>query len=237
MTRRVFVDAFGGAFDRHSDVRTAVVVDIIRASTTAVTAAHRGWTCYPASSLDHAMELAGLLPDPLLAGELGGHTPYGFDLGNTPATIDRLPRQSRPIVLLSSSGTPLMAEAAARFANAYVGSLRTVSALAAILAEGGDDVLVVGAGTRGVFRAEDRLGCARIAAALCMHGFEAGDTATTTMIDQWDGQPLEAMLQSESVDYLRRTGQLDDLDFIVDHIDDLPCGHRLAEGRVVEVGP
>lgn len=237
MTRRVFIDAFLGAFDRHPDVTTVVVVDIIRASTTAVTAAHRGWASYPASSLDHAMELAGRLPDPLLVGELGGHTPYGFDLGNTPATIDRLPPQTRPMVLLSSSGTPLMTEAGERFEHAYVGSLRTVSALTTILAAGSDDVLVVGAGTRGRFRAEDQLGCAWIAAALGVHGFEAADTATATVIARWGGQPVEAMLASESVEYLRRTGQLDDLDFIVEHVDDLPCGHRLADGRVVEVGP
>jgi 2-phosphosulfolactate phosphatase len=219
VTRRVTVDCFAANAGKYHGDWSLVAVDVIRASTTAVTAVASGRRCFPASSLEHAAHLAAALPGALLAGELGGHVPYGFDLGNSPADIAARADVERPLVLLSTSGTSLMTSARG-CAAVYVSCLRNYSAQAAHLAGAPNDVAVVGAGTRGVFRQEDQLGCAYVAAGLIAAGFEA-DEATSEIVDRWRDEPVDSVETGESARYLRHTGQERDLEFVLSHVDDL----------------
>ena len=50
---------------------------------------------------------------------------------------------------------------------------------------------------------------------------------------RWRGAPPDAWLGSKSAAYLRRTGQSDDLDFILRHVDDLREIFMLHSGEVV----
>src|SRR5881394_401242 len=85
-----------------------VAIDVIRATTTAITAVSTGRKCHLAPTVHAALEIASRLPRVLLAGELGGDMPDGFDLTNSPAELAGHPDISRPLVLLSSTGTRLM---------------------------------------------------------------------------------------------------------------------------------
>ena len=157
---------------------TAIVaVDVIRATTTAVTAVTLGWRLYPAGSIEAAVRLAADLDRPLLAGELGGVQPYGFDLQNSPAQMERLERSVQPIILLSTSGTRLIAEAV-RHGTTYVCCLRNAAAQARYLLAQDRDVLILGADSRGEFREEDQLCAARIARDLIGDGFGITDGPT-----------------------------------------------------------
>src|SRR5262245_31580250 len=89
-----------------------VAIDVIRATTMAVTAAASGRRCYAAASLEEAWRLARELRDPVLAGEIGGIKPDGFDMNNSPATLAQRRDTARPLVMVSSSGTRLIAQAA-----------------------------------------------------------------------------------------------------------------------------
>src|SRR5438874_487734 len=80
---------------------------------------------------------------------------------------------------------------------------------------------VVGAGTRGEFREEDQLCCAWIAHGLLERGFAAASGATEALVERWHDAPADAFLESKSVEYLRETGQEDDLEFVLSHVDDL----------------
>jgi 2-phosphosulfolactate phosphatase len=82
-----------------------VAVDVIRATTTAITAVSMGRQCHLAPTVQAALETASRIPKVLLAGELGGDMPNGFDLTNSPAQLAGRPDISRPLVLLSSTGT------------------------------------------------------------------------------------------------------------------------------------
>src|SRR5205085_231772 len=82
-----------------------VAVDVIRATTTAVTAVALGRICFPVPSLEAAVRIEAKLERPLLVGELGGNMPHGFDLTNSPAALAKRTDVSRPMILLSSSGT------------------------------------------------------------------------------------------------------------------------------------
>jgi 2-phosphosulfolactate phosphatase len=232
--RTVVIDCFPASVARYASTHVVVGVDVIRATTTAVTAVAGGRRCFVAPTVEDAITLAARLERPLLAGEVGGNMPYGFDLTNSPAAVAELTDPSRPMVLVSSSGTPLLAEAqTAR--EAYVGSLRGHSVLAEHLADRAAHVAVVGAGTRGDFREEDQLCCAWIAARLLDRGFRAEDDATAKLVERWRSAPPETIVASASADYLRRTGQLHDLEFILAHLDDLRDVFAIADEEIVSV--
>jgi 2-phosphosulfolactate phosphatase len=235
MPRSVVIDCFPESARRYREAYAVVAVDVIRATTTAVTAVETGRRCFPVPSIEAALPLAARLRDPVLVGELGGNMPYGFDLTNSPVAVQALDSDlERPMILLSSSGTRLIHNA--RSAPAlYVGCLRNVSALVRHIAERHGRVAVIGAGTRGEFRDEDQLGCARIAEGLLAAGYRAEDEQTAEMVERWSGAPVERILDGNSAKYLRRSGQEDDLEFVLAHVDDLDAPHMMKHGEIVRV--
>ena len=55
------------------------------------------------------------------------------------------------------------------------------------------------------------------------------------MIDRWHGAEVEVIREGESADYLRRSGQVHDLEFILHHFDDLNVVPCLIDGEVVNL--
>ena len=212
------------------DGGVTVAVDVIRTTTVATTGVALGRRCFPVDSLEAAAERAGQLEDPLLVGELGGHMPFGFDITNSPALLAGRSDVSRPMILLSSSGTQLICAAPE---PVYVASLRNYGAVVRHIAGMSGNVAVIGAGTRGEFRDEDALCCAWIGAGLIDSGFVPADDRTREIIETWAGRPADAFLDGNSVAYLRATGQLHDLDFILSHVDDLDAVFARSDGEIV----
>jgi 2-phosphosulfolactate phosphatase len=213
---------------------TIVAVDVIRAATTAVTAVASGRRCFPVPSIEAAVPLAARLDDPVLAGELGGSMPYGFHLQNSPSEVANLDGSERPVILLATSGTRLMCEAAMHGA-ARVACLRNARAAAAELAEGHEAVEVLGADSRGQFRDEDQLCCARIARTLIDRGYDPVDPLTEEVVERWGDAPDDAFLGGRSSEYLRTSGQQHDLDFVLSHVDDLNAAFEVKQGEVMRV--
>jgi 2-phosphosulfolactate phosphatase len=230
VSRRVAIDCFPEAVARHADP-TIVAVDVIRATTTAVTAAAHGHRVFVADTVERATDIAASHPGALLVGELGGMMPYGFDLQNSPALVDQLDAR-REIVLLSTSGTRLICDAATAGKDVLVGSLRNVSATARHLAALDTNVAVIGAGARGEFREEDQFGCVQIATQLIDAGFEPASPETAELVHRWQGAPADAFTSSHSVEYLVRTGQIADLDFIMSHLDDVDIAFSVVASEV-----
>jgi 2-phosphosulfolactate phosphatase len=234
MPKTVTIDCFPERLARYCDGGwTVVAVDIIRATTTAVTAVAGGRRCYPAATLEAALALAERLDTPLLAGELGGSVPYGFEEGNSPARIARRSDVDRPMVLLSTSGTRLISKTGP-YEAVYAACLRNRTAQVERLAGRHERVLVIGAGARGEFREEDQFACAWIAGGLIEAGYEPlGGTAA--IVARWRDTPVEAIASGKSAEYLRRTNQVDDLDFILGHVDDIAATFALdSEGLVMQ---
>src|SRR5580692_6668763 len=140
----VAIDCFHEHLEPVKADTAIVAVDVIRATTTAATAVALGKRLYPAGSIEAAVRLAADLHRPILAGELGGVQPYGFDLQNSPTQIAALPESARPIILLSTSGTRLIAEAV-RHGVTHIACLRNAAAVAAYLTARERDVLILGA--------------------------------------------------------------------------------------------
>jgi 2-phosphosulfolactate phosphatase len=234
-SRTVVIDCFPERLPRYGNDHAVVAVDVIRATTTAVTAVAGGWRCFPVASIEEAVELSQRLEHPLLAGELGGHTPYGFDLSNSPAQLAALNGAPRPVVLLSTSGTRVIC-GGSRDQPVYAACLRNYTAQAEVLAAQHPAVAIIGAGARGEFRLEDQLASAWIAELLVDGGYKPlGGTAE--LIRRWSAVPADAIARGKSAAYLRETGQVQDLDFILTHVDDVQAAYRLDGGELVSVPP
>jgi 2-phosphosulfolactate phosphatase len=234
MSRTFVIDCFPESAERYPAPYAVVAIDVIRATTTATTAMHCGRRVFPARGSDDALVIAASLDRPLLAGELGGNMCDGFDITNSPVQIEQRTDTERPMVLVSSSGTQLIMNASETAAAVYIACLRNYSAVAQFLAQRHDQIAVVGAGTRGQFRREDQIGCARVGERLLELGYRAGDTATVECIERWRDAPLEVIREGRSADYLRRSQQEHDLEFVLSHIDDVTTVPWLLTGEFID---
>jgi len=101
----------------------AVVIDVIRATSTVVTAlAHGARAIYPTISTEEAIKLASSLgrEDTLLCGERKGLKVEGFDLGNSPGEYVPETVEGKRLVMSTTNGT--------RAFMAAAGAERVVSA-------------------------------------------------------------------------------------------------------------
>jgi 2-phosphosulfolactate phosphatase len=228
------IDVLPESARAYTDGWAVVAVDVMRATTTAVTVAWSGRRCLPVPSLEAARAAARTLERPLLMGEVAGEMPDGFELQNSPSSIERRDDLERPAVLLSSSGTRLLHEATGADA-VYASCLRNVSAQVRHLGEHHRRVAVIGAGTKGDFRREDQFGCAQVASGLLELGYRAEDPRTREIVDRWRGAPVEECAGGRSADYLRRTGQLEDLEFVLTRIDDVSGVFPFEAGQLRRV--
>jgi len=242
MSRTVVIDYLPASAEHYRDDYAIVVIDVIRATTTATTAVALGREVYPAQTTDDALLLAEKLEHPLLVGEMGGNVPYGFDLTNSPvqvAALSRIPSgfftaAHRPLVLVSSSGTRLLMNAVGAKA-VYISCMRNYSAVAEYLQGRHDHIAILGAGTRGEFRREDQIGCAWLAEKLVAAGYRPESPRTRHLIERWRGADFNIVREGRSADYLRRSGQVHDLEFVLHHIDDLDVVPELVDGCLVPV--
>jgi len=229
--KTVVIDCFPDSVSLYRDGYAIVAVDVMRATTTAVTCVALGRKCFPVPSLDAAVPLAARLTNPLLVGELGGSMPYGFDLNNSPAALVSRTDTHRPMILLSSAGTRLVC-AGEESQAMYAACLRNYHAQSAYLTTHHPKVAIIGAGSRGQFREEDQLCCAWIAEDLLAAGYVPENEQTETLVKYWSGAPVESITTSASATYLRNTNQTRDLDFILAHVDDLNEVYRFERHQI-----
>src|ERR1700737_630953 len=105
MRKSVVIDCFPENVELYREGYAVVVIDVIRATTVAITAAAMGRRCFPVPSVEAAWQLKPSLDNSLLVGEIAGTIPEGFDMNNSPVDMAARTDVSRPIILVSSSGT------------------------------------------------------------------------------------------------------------------------------------
>jgi 2-phosphosulfolactate phosphatase len=230
----VVIDCFPDAASRYLDGWAIVAIDVIRATTVATTAAAQGRRCFPKTSTEAALRLAGRLGNALLAGELGGDKPAGFEMNNSPAELAARTDVRRPLVLVSTSGTQLIVNGLASEA-VYLACFRNFGSVARYLVDYYSRVAVIGAGSRNEFREEDQMCCAWVAQSLLEAGYRAQNEATVRVVERWRNAPPDACLEGHSAAYLRRTGQTRDLDFVLTHINDLDAAFVMRGSEVLMV--
>ncbi len=146
----------------------AIIVDVLRASTTIATALEAGAAFVkPVVEVEEAHRLRSSSGGSwLLGGERGGVLIPGFDLGNSPAEYCRSAVDGRGIVMTTTNGT-LAIERCLAAEMILVGSFLNRNAVAreaVLLAsnQGIDEIHLVCAGTNGYKTKEDFLGAGSI---------------------------------------------------------------------------
>jgi 2-phosphosulfolactate phosphatase len=138
---------------------TVLVIDVLRASTTIVTAlAHGCRALIPVADADEARQRARALEgeEPLLAGERRGEMIPGFDLGNSPVEVAEARLQGRTVLLTTSNGTRALLRARSAAAIGIAGLINRTAAASWVGEQGGPVVLVC-AGERGGVSLEDQV--------------------------------------------------------------------------------
>ncbi|OAI43606.1 hypothetical protein AYO38_10560 [bacterium SCGC AG-212-C10] len=127
-----------------------VAVDMLRATTTISTLFSAGLRDLVAvNSLAQAYALAGT-EGRLLAGEVGGLPPDGFELGNSPVDASEIDADGRGAVLFTTNGTAALCALAAH-GHVIAGALANATAVAHAIADF-EHVCIVCAGNEGGLR-------------------------------------------------------------------------------------
>ncbi len=191
MSRPIFVHLLPVVFDP-ADLRdgVAVVMDVLRATTTIIYALAAGAECViPCGEIDEARRIAAQAPagTALLGGERGGLKISGFDLGNSPVEYVSGRVRGKRIVMSTTNGTRAMirARGARRVLIAALGNARAV---AETLAGESGPIHFVCAGTDGQITLEDVLCAGGIAHRLGLAGrdFDRNDDATQLALNLYE---------------------------------------------------
>jgi len=136
---------------------SALVIDVLRASTSIITALGNGATgVVPVETVEDARaRKAALGSGTLLAGERRGDPPEGFDLGNSPREFTPERVRGRTIVLTTSNGTRALLAARPAAAVAVAGFVNA-GAAAAWARERSGDIVLICAGALGKPSLEDQ---------------------------------------------------------------------------------
>lgn len=154
------------------DGRAALVIDVLRATTSVVAACAAGCrSIIPVPDEASARRVAARFPagECLLAGERGGDPIPGFDLGNSPMEFTRARVEGRVLVLTTTNGTGAML-AADGAAAVGVAALTNAAAAARWALEADADLTLLCAGEKGSFCLEDAVCAGFVVEALMSSG-------------------------------------------------------------------
>ncbi len=170
----------------------AVVIDVLRASTTILTALANGAKrVVPCGDVEATRQFAANLPQGsvLLGGERGGVRIDGFDLDNSPAGYTPERVAGKRIVFTTTNGTAalLQSQGADRI---LIGSLVNRMAVVREIADDDRPVHLICAGTDGCVTAEDLLAAGAIIAELEARSrpLASRDDLALVAKDLWTGQ-------------------------------------------------
>lgn len=137
--------------------KNVVVIDVLRASTTVITALNSGAReIIPVNTIESAVKVSGnLFGDVVLrGGERNGKIIKGFNLGNSPFEYTEEAVKNKSIIFYTSNGAPAMWKA--RYAkNLIIAGFVNMSAVVKRITEFHDDVFILCAGKNTQFCLED----------------------------------------------------------------------------------
>lgn len=197
--------------------KAVVAVDILRATSTMVTAfAHGAANIFPVMQLEECRAFAA--QGCLTAAERNGIKAEGFDLGNSPFAYMDGQVTGRTIAITTTNGTRAirMSEGAEEI---VIGAFLNLEAVASHLAALQLDVLVVCAGWKGMFNLEDTLYAGALAERLQgQFSFENDATLAALCLYQSAKADLGNFLRQSS--HVRRLENLEihqDVEFCLQH--------------------
>jgi 2-phosphosulfolactate phosphatase len=198
--------------------RAVVVIDVLRATTTLITALGEGAKeIIPAATVESAMKISASIGTDaaLLAGERQGRIVPGFDLGNSPAEYRQGTVRGKSIIFTSTNGSQALAKGRYAHELALCGFVN-ISTVVEFLCERPRDVSILCSGNDGAFSLEDTV-CAGMLVARLRERLDGdlvmSDSAlAATALYRAFGRGLLTMLRtSEHGRYLQEIGFGEDL--------------------------
>ena len=183
----------------------ALVVDVIRATTTAL-------AFFMAGALevwfapDHERALALKKEGFLVAGETGGLKPAGFDLGNSPREALSAPVRGKRVVMSTTNGTRAAHRAQKAAKRVALAALWNLSA-ARRFGEGFSPLVVVAAGKEGGLGIDD----AYVAGGLIAGEAEGDEARLARALWERGPDPFRVLADSEAARALMRVGLFADV--------------------------
>ncbi|KIX84667.1 2-phosphosulfolactate phosphatase [Thermus filiformis] len=209
----------------------AVVIDVIRATTTAAAFLEAGVPALVlAADLGQAQALRR--PGEVLAGERGGLRPEGFDLGNSPREAGLA--RGRTVVMATTNGT--RAVHAARTARVLLlGSLNSARKTAEMAALWGEGVDLVCAGKEGAPGLDDLYTAGVIGQRLLAWGFRPQGEMAHLALFLAQNPPLAVLRSSAAGQALEGVGLGEDVEVCarVDVHETVPVRTGYRDGGVV----
>ena len=150
----------------------AVVIDVLRATTTIATALNAGAEAVQTfSNIDELMEQsASWLPEKRLrAGERGGKKVSGFDLGNSPLECTKEIVKDKRLFLTTTNGTRALQRVAAADKVITAAQINRKAAVDYLLETQPETVWMVGSGWQGTYSVEDTACAGAIASSIVQH--------------------------------------------------------------------
>jgi 2-phosphosulfolactate phosphatase len=188
-------------------VEIAVVVDVLRATSTIVQALAIGYRrVLCCGSVASARALRS--PGRVLAGESACVRVPDFELGNSPAALATAGRRGEELVIATTNGSPAIVAASLAAERVLAGCLLNLRAVLAALPTDAD-VAIVCSGTNGRPALEDVYAAGRFVAAL--GGVRSDAARVAERVATGYGTPLEPLAASEDAALLRATGQERDI--------------------------
>src|SRR5262245_21507510 len=194
----------------------AVVIDVLRASTTIVHALAAGCTAVrPCAEIEEAQALAGSMRvgRVLLAGERGGKPLPGFDLGNSPHEFTPKVCRGSTLVLTTTNGTRALLRAA-EADRVVIAGFVNYSAVCEQLRIDARPLHIICAGTDGEITLEDTLLAGAFVDFLCETGEVRLNDAARLAWDCFEnhGKVLPGALEiSRGGENLKQLGYDDDI--------------------------
>lgn len=145
--------------------KTAIVIDVLRASTVIITALEQGsLSVTAADTMGAAIQLSH--EGDLLGGERYCRKITGFDLGNSPLEYNSSIVHGKHVILTTTNGTRCL-QKASKAANVLVGAFINGKACAQAAYQLKRDIIILCAGSRQLFAWEDGLCAGYITNELC----------------------------------------------------------------------
>jgi phosphosulfolactate phosphohydrolase-like enzyme len=226
--RTVKIDALPESACRYSGYDAIVCVDVLLSATTIVTAVAQGRRVFSSSNSAEGLEVKARHADALLVtddlGRSDGPLQYA---GPAWVTADGA---ARPLVHISPLAE--MLASAVPSATIYVACLRNLAATAEEVSRRHFQVAILAAGEGGEVCTEDQMAAAWLARRLQKEGFGLEGHTTRSEVARW-GQPDVSLVGwSRSAERLRANGCGEDVDFVLDHVDDLDVVCAYAQGEL-----
>jgi 2-phosphosulfolactate phosphatase len=214
---------------------TAVVIDVIRATTTIVTAFQHGVRAViPVASPEEARSVLVANPGAILAGERGGRRIDGFDIGNSPREFTTGAFADKDIILSTSNGTKTL-RAVGEGRYVAIAAFLNRSAVANWLTASHGDGLIICSGYEGIFSLEDAVCAGAVVERVLPHGAPQalgdGARACLALWQRFKGDLHRLLQESAWGRRIVAIGLGDDLDICarLDVTDVVPV---MIEGRI-----